>query len=417
MSTVPYSPRGNPAAVFFLVLLAFCGGALLDRAGWLPGSNPAPRGLGRTYNQAWNIIHQNYVDRAKLNDQQMTEGSIAGLAASLGDTGHTTYLTREQFEKLESQLKGHFTGIGIRITVRGGLPTVLSTIPGSPASKKLLRGDMILAVDGKKTADMSLEQFTKMVGGQPGTTVHLQVRREGRTEPLEVDVERADIKLPEVGFHALPGAPIYHVAIHEFGKNTDDQLRAALEEIRQKGGRGLIVDLRGNTGGLRDQAVKVTSEFLKDGIVFIEVNAAGQEKKVPVIAGGVATDIPMVVLIDGSTASSSEIFAGALKDHHRAQLVGTRTFGTGTVLEPFKLKDGSVLLLAVRKWLTPDGHEIWHKGIQPDVEVRLPTNAEVLLPENEEKLTEAQLEKSTDKQVLKAYEMLRKQLKEGGAEK
>jgi carboxyl-terminal processing protease len=174
----------------------------------------------------------------------------------------------------------------------------------------------------------------------------------------------------------------------------------------------LLVDVRGNPGGLKDQAVAVSSEFLKDGVVFIEQDMHGARTAVPVQPGGTATDIPVVVLIDEGTASSAEIFAGALQDHGRAKLVGMQTFGTGTVLQPFELKDGSAVLLAVAQWLTPKGREIWHKGIQPDVEVPLAEDAALLLPEMEAALDAASLARSEDKQLLQALKVLQEQLRQ-----
>src|SRR5262249_26970696 len=177
--------------------------------------------------------------------------------------------------------------------------------------------------------------------------------------------------------------------IRNFGTHTDAQLKAALKALRGRGVKGLLLDVRGNPGGLKEQAVAVTSELLKDGIVFIEQDADGKQESVPVRPGGVATDLPVVVLIDEGTARSAEIFAGALQDHGRGRLVGMRTFGTGTVLQPFRLSDGSAVLLAVAQWLTPKGRKIWHQGITPDVEVPLPEGAVGLLPETEAGVTAA----------------------------
>jgi carboxyl-terminal processing protease len=219
--------------------------------------------------------------------------------------------------------------------------------------------------------------------------------------------------VPDIAWHMLPGQPIAHVAIQNFGAHTDEQLRAALAAARKQGAKGLILDLRGNRGGLKEQAVKVTSEFLKPGeLVFIEKDANGKEKPVEVEPDGVARDIPLCVLIDDGTASSAEILAGAIQDYQRGKLIGTTTFGTGTVLGEFKLTDGSAVLLAVDQWLTPKGRQIWHKGIAPDIEVQLPQGAYSLLPESERTLSADALAKSKDTQLLKAIEVLKKELHE-----
>ena len=218
------------------------------------------------------------------------------------------------------------------------------------------------------------------------------------------------MSVPDVSWHLLPGEPIAHIAILEFGNGADEQLRAALAQAKSEGAKALILDVRGNPGGLKEQAVAVTSEFLGSGTIFQEQDADGNRVAVPVKEGGSATEIPLCVLIDQGTASSAEILAGAIQDHERGKLIGTRTFGTGTILQPFVLSDGSVVLLAVREWLTPKGRVIWHHGIEPDIEVALPEEAAILLPEEEGSLTAAKLAKSDDKQLLKAYEVLKERI-------
>jgi carboxyl-terminal processing protease len=407
----PDSFWNRPLTFVLLLVLAFAGGVLADRQGLLPGSVPAPRGLGRTFAEAWHLVDKYYVDRSAVQPEAMTRGAIEGMLTSLGDTGHTTYLTPEEVKRMDSALTGEFDGIGARVSVRNHRPTIAGTIPGSPArAAGLDAGDVLEQVDGKDVAELSLERVVDLVRGKPGTTVHLQVLRPGRSKPLEFDIERAKVEVPSVSWHMLPGVPVAHLAIESFGEHTDAEVKSAVAEARKQGARGLLLDVRGDPGGLKKQAVAVTSEFLKGGLVFIEQNAEGQRQEIPVLPGGVATDIPVTVLIDEGTASSAEIFAGALQDHKRGKLVGTHTFGTGTVLEEFPLSDGSAVLLAVAEWLTPSGQVIWHKGIQPDVVVTLPEDAKILLPEEEDKLTASELAKSSDKQLLKALELLKEEI-------
>jgi carboxyl-terminal processing protease len=404
--------------IVLLLLTGFAVGVAVDRTGVLPGTPPrAPASLGHTFDpfwETWALVEKHYVDRAAVNPERMTRGAITGLLASLGDVGHTTYLTAGEAKELQRSLEGKLEGIGATVTIRNHQPTILQTVPGSPAQKAGLRaGDIIAQVDGKRVSELSLGQVVRMVRGKPGTTVHLQILRKGATKPLEFDITRANVKVPEVAWHLLPGTPIAHLALREFGKDAHDQLLEALKEMRKADVKGVIVDIRVNPGGLKDQAVKVTSEFLSGGNVFLEQDAKGHRTAVAVERGGQATDLPLCVLIDEGTASSAEIFAGALQDHDRAKLVGTKTFGTGTVLEGFKLSDDSVVLLAVREWFTPKGRQIWHKGIKPDVEVPLPEGASMLLPENETDLDAAALAKTQDKQLLRALELLQAQLKKG----
>jgi carboxyl-terminal processing protease len=402
----------------FVGLFSFVGGALADRAGWLPGSGGRePPGLRKTFApfwEAWRLVKEHYVDPERAGDVPMTRGAITGMLASLGDVGHTTYLTPEEVKRLKDSLSGKLEGIGATVTVRQRQPTIMHTIPRSPARKAGLKsGDVILEVDGKPAAGLPLQQVVDRVRGPAGTRVRLRIGRPGESTPLPFTITRAKVDVPKVTWAMLPGAPIAHVAIREFGKRADAQLRKALAGAREQGARALVLDVRGNPGGLKDQAVAVTSEFLKKGqVVFVQVDARGNREEVKAKGPEAAAGLPVCVLIDGGTASSPEILAGALKDHKRAKLVGTRTFGTGTVLERFPLSDGSAVLLGVAKWLTPEGHEIWHKGIDPDVEVALPPDATILTPENEEGLSEEAFRKSKDAQLRKAFELLREQLRQ-----
>jgi carboxyl-terminal processing protease len=409
-------PWARPT-VFVLVLLAgFLLGVLADRAGWLPGSvHQPPPGVGRALDpfwETWHLVSEHYVDREAVQPQRLSRGAIRGLLASLGDVGHTTYLTPEQRKLFEESLKGELSGIGAVLTVRKGRPVIMQTVPNSPARAAGLRpGDVLEQVNGEDVTHQPLEQIVRAVRGQAGTTVRLRVVREGETRPLDVEITRAKVEVPSVSWHLLPGEPkVAHVAIRSFNAQVHEQLRSALEQARKEGARGLVLDVRGNPGGLKDQAVAVSSEFLSDGDVLIEVDAQGHRKATPVRPGGTATDLPLVVLIDEGTASSAEILAGALQDHGRGPLVGLKTFGAGTVLLPFGLSDGSEVLLAVEKWLTPKGQEIWHRGITPDVEVALPEGAEVLLPDAEDDLTAESLAASQDKQLLKGLELLKEKV-------
>jgi len=452
MSYYRPQPRPSPAALLMLVLCGLAVGVFLERYGLLPGSGPATPADARasfgSFWEAWRLVERFYVDREAVRPQHMTEGAIRGMLASLGDVGHTTFLSPDEYKEMQTALEGKLEGIGARMTVRKNQPTVVETLPDSPARAAGLRpGDVLLEVNGKSVVGMPLDRIVLMVRGPAGTTVRLRVLHAGATKdhdppliaatclgliayplaenavvataallPQALDIEdlvitRAKVEVAVVAWCMVPGHPVAHVAIREFGTNADAQLRDAIEAARQQDAKGLIVDVRGNPGGLKKQAVAVTSEFLKAGEVFIEQDAEGHRKPVPVEPGGVAPEIPLVVLIDEGSASSAEIFAGAIQDHERGKLVGTKTFGTGTVLYPFPLRDGGAVLLAVEEWLTPKGRVIWHKGITPDVEAKLPDQARVLFPEEEARLSPAELARSDDRQFLTALEVLQKQLR------
>jgi carboxyl-terminal processing protease len=403
-------PRIRPFSLFVLLSLAFALGIVVERAPrfFFSDSYPPPGVDFVPFWEAWHLVDRHYVDRTAIQPERMRRGAIEGMLFSLGDPGHTTYLSRDEFKGMESVLEGRMEGIGARMTIRKGQPTIVYTIPDSPARAAGLRpGDVLLQVDGKPVSGLPMDRLLAMIRGPVGENVLLTVARTKEPKPLQVSVARARVEVPDVSWHLLPGGTAAHVAIQSFGKQADEQIRAALKEARSQGARALVLDVRGNSGGLKDQAVAVTSEFLTQGDVFIEQNARGERQAVAVQPGGSAPDIPVCVLIDEGTASSAEIFAGALQDHERGKLVGAKTFGTGTVLEPFLLTDGSAVLLAVAEWLTPKGRQIWHHGISPDVPVAQPRDALILSPEAETGLTAEALSKTEDKQLLKAIDILK----------
>jgi carboxyl-terminal processing protease len=399
------------AGVFLLIVLAFTGGIYVERSGLLPHSRYGGDAPGAPFWEAWRLTQEHYVDRKAIQPVLMTRGAIHGFLASLGDIGHTTYLDPEEVQQLEKSLSGELEGIGIRLTIRKGKFTVVQTFPKSPAREAgMLPGDILVEVDGRNLQGLPMQKVVEMIRGAKGSTVPIRVLHPGKRDTVQLSVRREKIAVPIVSWHLLPGTSIAHIAILDFGMRADEELRDALRAALAQGAQGVIIDVRGNPGGIKDQAVAVTSEFLKDGTVFIEQDAQGQRTDIPVTSGGTATEVPMCVLIDEGTGSSAEIFAGAIQDHARGKLVGTRTFGTGTVLQPFPLSDGSAVLLAVREWLTPKGRQIWHVGITPDVEEILPPDAVLAVPEAESKWSAADLKKSDDRQLLKALEVLKGQM-------
>lgn len=412
-----YDPRGyrrNRLFTILLIVTAFALGVHVERRGWFLGADEPPevRRTFRPFWESWNLVHEKYVDQKSVNDERMTQGAIFGMLASLGDMGHTRYLTKEEVQRLQEDLKGELYGIGASISIRKQRPTIIYTLPKSPARDSGMKpGDLIQQVDGKDVQSMSLQQIVQRVRGPAGTKVHLKVLRGDPPRPVDLEIERARVDVPDVSWKMLPGVPIAHMALRNFGEHTDEQLRAALEAAREQGAKALILDLRGNPGGLKEQAVRVTSEFLKpEEVVFLQKDAKGETKSILAEKDGIAQDIPLCVLIDEGTASSSEILAGAIQDHERGKLIGTRTFGTGTVLGQYPLSDGSALLLAISEWLTPKGRQIWHKGITPDIEVSLPKDAPIVMPESETKLNAEELAQSKDTQLLKAINVMKTEL-------
>jgi carboxyl-terminal processing protease len=403
------TPVLRPAFLLALGLVSgLWGGITLDRAATAGcGSSQAAPNF-RLVAQAWNQIQRYYVDRTALNATNLTYGAIGGLVNALGDTGHSTFLSPAMVQQFKEARRGRLQGIGVEIQMKAGHVVVVAPLDSSPAQRAGLRpGDIILKVDGRDITDLPVDQVVARITGPPGTKVSLTIldpHSGGRARQLSI--ERASIKLHSVSWRQVPGTAVAHLRLAGFEEGTAKDLRKALTDIEQDRLARIILDLRNNPGGLLEEAVASASQFLVGGNVLLVKDAQGSVKPVPVEKGGVATNTPMVVLINGGTASGAEIVAGALRDGKRATLVGETTFGTGTVLEQFPLSGGSALLLAVQEWLTPSGHTFWHKGIAPSVEVALPADATMLLPEAEQDMTAAQLQASGDAQLLRALALL-----------
>jgi carboxyl-terminal processing protease len=359
--------------------------------------------------EAWNAIERVYVDRKAINPQHMTYGAIGGMVDSLGDTGHSRFLTPEMLKQERNLTRGRFEGIGAEVQMKNGQLVIVAPIDGSPAQQAGLKpGDIILKVDNQEVSGLPLDQAVERILGPAGTRVKLTVLNPKTTTTRDVTLMRASITVRSVTWHLLPGTSVFDLRIASFSRGATEDLRKALLTLEKERMTGLILDLRNNPGGLLDEAVSAASQFLSTGNVLQEKNAAGKIHPVPVKSGGAATSLPLVVLINGGTSSGAEIVAGALQDAHRAKLVGEKTFGTGTVLQTFSLSDGSALMLAIEEWLTPDGHVIWHHGISPDVTVPLPPEVTPLIPTIEKELTAEEFRKSKDVQLLRALDLLQK---------
>lgn len=406
----------NCALLLVLGLLVLgaglAGGVLLDRLVLFrlvpPQGVPADaRADFQLMAEAWDTIQASYVDRASVQPQALTYGAIGGMVDALGDTGHSRFLSPDMLKQEHDFTQGQFEGIGAYIEMKDGHVVIQAPIDGSPAQQAGLRpGDIIVGVNGEDISGLTLDQARAKIVGPAGTSVTLTIMDPNTGQQRDVTVMRARITVRNVTWQLLPGTTVAHVRIAAFSAGVTDDLKTALGNIRQQGLTGIVLDLRSNPGGLLDEAIGTASQFLGSGNVLLEKNAKGETTPVPVKQGGVALDLPMVLLINQGTASASEIVAGALQDGQRAKLVGETTFGTGTVLNEFGLSDGSALLLATQEWLTPAGRTIWHHGIAPDVEVSLQSGALPLTPEGEKGMTAAQLQASEDAQLLRGLELL-----------
>jgi carboxyl-terminal processing protease len=391
------------------LIIGIMSGAFLEQKTLLLEGSIPPNAVGEfgLMAQAWDTIQREYVDRKAIQPTQLAYGAVSGMVDALGDTGHSTFLTPEMVKEERNLTQGQFEGIGIEIQVKDGQIVIVSTIDGSPAQLSGLHaGEKILKVNGTPISGMALDQVVKLVLGPAGTRVSLTIQEPVNGQIRDVSIERARINIHNVSWQMLPGSSIAYIRLAGFSQGVTQDLEKALKEIRSEGGTKIILDLRNNPGGVLSEAVGVASQFLSKGNVLLEKNAQGDETPVPVKEGGLATDMPLIVLVNGNTASAAEIVSGAFQDAQRALLVGEKTFGTGTVLNQFSLSDGSALMLATQEWLTPNGRTIWHQGISPDVEISLPSNSTPYNPAAEKGLTEAQLAASGDTQLLKALNLL-----------
>src|SRR6266508_5221808 len=327
---------------------------------------------------------------------------------SLGDQGHTRYLPPEAAQAERESLDGKFEGIGAYIDVRNDQPLIVQPIEGSPAERAGLRpGDLILKVNGEDVHGVTVEQLRSKVRGRKGTSVTLTIEHEGEDLPIDVNVMREEINVPSVSWRLLADKTAL-VHLNQFAARSSDEMKKAITDAQAQGATAMVLDLRNNPGGLVNELVGVASQFLPEGTtVLLEQDRAGDRKPYKTSAGGAATTIPLVVLVNNNTASSAEILAGALKDAGRARLIGEPTFGTATVLRTFNLNDGAQVRIGTTQWLTPKGQVVRGKGIQPDEVIMLAPDVVPLTPTNAAKLDAQALLRSDDIQLVRALEVLK----------
>jgi len=319
--------------------------------------------------ESWDLLHQNYVDQP-LDDTKLMQGAIRGMLGSLGDS-HTLYMDPSQYTQANTQLAGAYDGIGAWVDASGDYLAIVSPMKGSPAEKAGLKPqDKIIKIDGVDQAGIPGDLVIQKVMGKAGTDVTLTILRAGQ-DPFDVKVTRAHITVPTVEGKML-GSGVAYVALNTFGDNTADDLHNTLKDLMAQNPKGLILDLRNNGGGYLDTAIKVVSEFSDKGVVVYEKYGDGKLDEHDVIPGGLATKIPMVVLINEGSASASEITAGALQDDGRAKLVGVTSYGKGSVQNWIGLSNNQgAVAITIAKWLTPLKRTIDHIGLTPDVVAKI----------------------------------------------
>lgn len=397
-------------ALLLLGMALFAGGIAFDRYVLdRPPATEATTGLDAALmDEAREIIQRHFVDREQATDERLQNGALAGMVDVLGDIGHSRFMTPAMVEEQRNYTAGEFEGIGAYVEMRDGFVTVVSPIDNSPAQAAgILPGDVVTHVDGEDVAGQTLQEVVDKILGPAGTTVTITFFRPETNEELTFTLERARIELENVTWAMLPGTTIGQIRIAGFSQNVGADVAAAIAEAEAQGATGLILDLRNNPGGLLHEAVTVASQFLPaESVVVLRQNADDEIVEEIVDDDAAPTGLPLVVLINAGSASASEIVSGALQDYERATLVGETTFGTGTVLNEFSLSDGSAILLATEKWLTPDGRVIWRQGIVPDETVELSGPVALLVPEIADDLSAEQVAASEDTQVRRAVELL-----------
>lgn len=354
---------------------------------------------------AWETLYAEYVEADSLDPRALAYGAIAGMAEAVGDTGHTVFLTPDE-AAFEADLRSGTAGlIGVRLDYPRDPQRVVSIDPEAPAMRAGLEiGDRIVAVDGESTSGPDGESALDGIIGTPGRVVTLTVERQGRSDPIVIRVTRAPFDIDIVDWVRIPGSSVGLLRLLQFSDQAGTDVAAAVREAETAGATGLILDLRGNPGGLLSQAVEVAGVFLPPGDrVLLERDRTGTEVVHLVPPGSVPTSLPLVVLVDGDSASAAEVVTGALQEAERATIVGEGTAGTGTVLNDFEFDDGAVLSIGVARWFTPSGRSAWHTGLTPDITVELPDGVTATTPDA---VRTAGLDGSGDTQMLAALDLL-----------
>jgi carboxyl-terminal processing protease len=359
-------------AFLLVALLGFVAGLFVDQA--FSGSPYIPyfahHSIGRVdtteLQQAIQVIQANYVD-GHLDATKLSHGTVQGLVASLGDP-FSTYYDPAQYKRLQDSLQGQYSGVGIYLTFSAGYPVIAGTVPDSPAAKAGLQaGDQIVMVGTKDMKGSTADQATAVIQGPNGSTVTITIARGGTT--FKVTITRAEIHIASVR-SAVIGNQVLYVRIYQFGATTSAEFASALSS-GLRGAKGVVLDLRGDPGGYISAADDVISEFVTSGETFELRDRDGNVERHDASGPHAAPSVPLVVLVDANSASASEIVAGSLQVHHRAKLIGTTTFGKGSVQLDFPLNDGSDLHLTIKRWYLPNGVTIDHKGLTPDTRVTL----------------------------------------------
>ena len=386
------------ALMMALVAIIACGSSSTSSPSSAPEGAEAREGLPSDFQrmaEVWRLLRREHIDGEGLNGKQLSDGAIRGMLQALDDP-YAAFLTPDQFAVESQDIKGFFEGIGAEVGVRDGRITIIAPMPDAPAEQAGIRpGDIILEIEGESTQGLSLMEAVIKIRGEKGTPIELLILHLDSSQPLLLKIIRGVIPLESVRLVMQVGR-IGLLRISTFTGTTIDEFEDALERFERSQGAGLILDLRNNPGGLLTSVVDVTSQFLEDGLVLYQVDAQDNRTDWKVKKGGKAKDIPMVVLVNDFSASASEVFTGAILDHGRATVIGTTTFGKGSVNNLFRLTDRSGVNFTIARWFTPNGTLIEGEGLTPNV------------------IQELSEDESEDAQLDRGIELLQELIQQGG---
>ncbi len=354
---------GWPAWAGVLALLVL--GLAMGPAGNPSASETSAYSELRAFSEVLSLVEENYVN--KTDARKLIRGAIRGMLRTLDP--HTSYLSPEYFKEMQVETSGRFGGLGVEISIRGGVLTVVTPIEDTPAYRVGVQaGDRIVRIEKASTKDMTLQEVVKRLRGKPGTKVKITVTRKGESEPIEFEITREIIRVRSVRSRMLPDE-IAYIRVRSFQNSTGGEVGSALSSLRERGAKALVLDLRNNPGGLLAQAVSVSDIFLEGGSLIVETKGrmTNQAHRFTSTTGAPGGKIPMAILVNAGSASASEIVAGALQDLKRAKIIGVKTFGKGSVQTVVPLSDGSGLRLTTALYYTPKGRLIQGEGIEPDI--------------------------------------------------
>ena len=349
--------------LFSMIIFSNCFSANEDKSGFLSNIREL-----KELSDIMDILNENYVGEKKIDKKILLQGAVKGMLESLDDP-HSNYFTKAELESFKEDLKGTYVGVGMVVQKRVNEPlTVVSPIEDGPAFKVGVKPkDKIVAIDGEATYKLTSEESVKKLKGEPNTKVKVTVYRESTKETKDIEIERAVVELKYVK-HRMLDDKIGYLRLTQFGENVYPDVKKAMEDLQKNNMKALVFDLRSNPGGALDQAIKISSMFLKEGRVVSVKSKEGAEQ-ISNREGKYYGDFPLVILINGGSASASEIVSGAIKDNKRGILVGEKSFGKGSVQTLIPLPDGDGMKLTIAKYYTPSGISIHGKGIEPDVVV------------------------------------------------